>query len=301
MHIQRILRLVTLMISCNCAAQDYQNLNHLQGHRAETYFSKGKEEKAKRMASQVDHVMRFYDSTLHFTPSVTLLILSPDDWSTFTSFPFYGMPHYSNNKTLVVASDDNAYWQSMLPKDDLLSVETRQLLTSTYRNAEGKITMEPFFDLLSIHELGHAYNIQGGLKMQRRWLGELFPNIMLHTYIALNEPSLLPALTLFPRLVVETTPDSVLTYTSLQDLETHYNEMGPKYPVNYGWYQCRWHMAAAGIYDKGGLKAVRNLWDALKKEQTLLSDSSLVALLGSEGHPSIADVQLNWDKAQKNK
>jgi len=38
--------------------------------------------------------------------------------------------------------------------------------------------------------------------MQRLWMQELFCNIMLHTYIAENEPQNLPALELFPEMVV---------------------------------------------------------------------------------------------------
>ena len=56
--------------------------------------------------------------------------------------------------------------------------------------------------LLALHELGHAFHQQGGLKMHRNWMGELFCNILLHTYIAENEPEQLPALTVLPKTEV---------------------------------------------------------------------------------------------------
>jgi hypothetical protein len=45
-------------------------------------------------------------------PEVTLLILNHEDWNKHTSFPVYGMAHYTDQKTLVVASSDNAFWKS---------------------------------------------------------------------------------------------------------------------------------------------------------------------------------------------
>ena len=59
-----------------------------------------------------------------------------------------------------------------------------------YKNSEDNLSMQDFLDLLALHELGPAFHTQGGLKMQRNWMGELFVNILLHAYIAENEPEL---------------------------------------------------------------------------------------------------------------
>ena len=250
------------------------------------------------MAKQLDQVIAFYSGQLQFTPTVTLLILSPQDWNKYTKFPFYGMPHYTSNKTLIVASEDNDYWRSMTPALDKIPKEYATLITEAYSDKKGGLSMEPFFDLLAIHELGHAYHNQGGLVMQRKWMGELFPNIMLHTYIAEKEPALLPALTAFPEMVVAITDKSTLKYTSLQELETNYNEIGPKYPQNYGWYQCRWHIAAGKIYDAGKIQGLKNLWNALKTQRQILNDTDFVNLLTTKAHQSVAAVPLEWDEVK---
>jgi hypothetical protein len=281
-----------LMNSLSVAAQSYEGLQRLDGHTAAVYYSEGTVNKATRMGVQLDKVMAFYQEHLQFTPGVTLLILSPADWSRYTQFPFYGMPHY-NNKTLIVAAENNAYWKSMEPATDKLSSAYLKLIRDTYADSSGGITMEAFFDLLAIHELGHAYTQQGGLVMQRKWMGELFPNILLHTYIAEKEPSLLNALTIFPQLVVETTDTSSLTYTTLAELEANYGQMGPKYPQNYGWYQCRWHVAAGRIYDAGGIEVVKRLWAGLKEQRDKLDDVALVEFL-RKADESVAAVQTNW-------
>lgn len=291
------LLIVALFFLCNNSnAQSYEGLNQLKEYQTTTYFSAGTEVKARRMAQQLDSVMAFYTEHLQFTPTVTLLILSPEDWNKFTKFPFYGMPHYTNNKTLIVAAENNDYWKSMVPALDKISPAYAGLIKETYSDKNGGLTMEPFFDLLAIHELGHAYHNQGGLVMQRKWMGELFPNILLHTYIAEKEPTLLNALTIFPKMVVATTNTSTLKYTTLQDLETNYNQIGPNYPQNYGWYQCRWHIAAGEIYEASGIQGLKNLWTTLKTQKEILNDPELAKLLNEKVHKSVADVQLKWEK-----
>ena len=277
------------------AAQNYDSLIHLDGYQTKVYYSNGTNERAKIMASRCDKVVQFYKKQIKFEPSVTLLILSPQDWSKYTNFPVYGMPHYNDNKTLIVASDDNDFWKSFIPPISQLPRQLADQIISTYSNKNGDLTMQAFFDLLAIHELGHAYHNQGKLTMQRKWMGELFANILLHTYIAENEPELLPALTVFPKMV-EAGGKSELKYTSLKDLETNYAEIGQKYPKNYGWYQCRWHIAAGNIYNTGKVKTFKKLWVTLKSNNEVLDNAAFASLLSRKVHRSVADVLLKWDE-----
>ena len=277
------------------AAQNYDSLNHLDGYQTKVYYSNGTNERAKIMASRCDKVVQFYKKQIKFEPSVTLLILSPQDWSKYTNFPVYGMPHYNDNKTLIVASDDNDFWKSFIPPISQLPRQLADQIISTYSNKNGDLTMQAFFDLLAIHELGHAYHNQGKLTMQRKWMGELFANILLHTYIAENEPELLPALTVFPKMV-EAGGKSELKYTSLKDLETNYTEIGQKYPKNYGWYQSRWHIAAGNIYNTGKVKTFKKLWVTLKSNNEVLDNAAFASLLSRKVHRSVADVLLKWDE-----
>tara|TARA_A100000171_G_scaffold50343_1_gene61481 strand:+ start:382 stop:1296 length:915 start_codon:yes stop_codon:yes gene_type:complete len=277
-------------------AQSFENLNHLAGHHTKTYFSEGSKEQAETMATRCDSVISFYKSLIDFEPKVTLLVLSAADWNQYTNFPVYGMPHYNDAQTLVVASDDNDFWKSFIPPLDQLPYELKLQILNTYSDKNSSLTMRSFFDLLAIHELGHAFHSQGGLTMQRKWMGELFANILLHTYIAEKEPGLLPALTVFPKMVVSSANKEELKYTTLEDLESNYDLIGQQYPKNYGWFQCRWHMAAGNIYDVGGITAFQNLWHELKNQKNPLDDSTLATLLAEKVHKSVADVQLKWNE-----
>lgn len=275
-------------------AQPFDKLTILKDHSVQAYYSPGHEQRAASIVLRVDKAMAYFQQLLNFRPSVTLLVLSAADWNSYTS-AVYGMPHYKNDKTLIVAAEDNAFWKSFLPAQGQLPEGLREQIQTVYRSGDSSLSMQAFFDLLAIHELGHAFHFQGGLTMQRKWMGELFVNILLHTYIAENEPELLPALTLFPRMVVSG-GSKEFVYTSLTDIEERYNEIGQQYPKNYGWYQCRWHSAAAGIYDAAGKQVCRKLWDALKSKKEILTDKELVSFLATETDNSVADMMRNWDR-----
>lgn len=277
-------------------AQSLENLNHLENNKTKTYYSNGSKERAETMAKRCDNVISFYKSLVNFEPTVTLLVLSPNDWSKYTKFPVYGMPHYNDAKTLIVASENNDFWKSFIPPLNQLPKELAQQISNTYSDKDNSLTMRDFFDLLAIHELGHAFHNQGGLTMQRKWMGELFANILLHTYIAEKEPELLPALTVFPQMVVSSTNKSELKFTTLNELETNYELLGQKYPKNYGWYQCRWHKAAGNIYDDGGTKSFKKLWQTLKKQKEPLDDVEFAKLLSKKVHKSVSSVQLKWNE-----
>ena len=274
-------------------AQQFDKLNELQDYSVKVYYSAGHEQRASSIANRVDKALNYQQQQLGFKPSVILLVLSISDWSNYTSFPVYGMPHYNDDKTLIVAAEDNPFWKSFLPPLEQLPPALSEQIQTVYRRSDGNISMEAFFDLLALHELGHAFHFQGGLTMQRKWMGELFANILLHTYVAENEPEQLPALTLFPRMVISGGTKE-FTYTSLKDIEERYDEIGQWHPKNYGWYQSRWHAAAGNIYDAGGKSICSKLWEALKNNKEVLTDEELLRFLGKI-HTSISDMMKNWD------
>ncbi len=277
-------------------AQKYSDLTALDGYKTKVYFSTGNDVRAKIVAERMDRVLEFYNNLIAYEPEVTLLILNPVDWPRHTTFPVYGMPHYDETRDLLImASENNEFWNSFIPPVDLLPKELADRIKTTYVDENGTLTMQAFFDLLAIHEIGHAFHFQAGVNVQRMWMGELFCNIMLHTYIAENEPEQLPALTVFPQMVIASGKEEY-KFTSLIDVEELYEEIGQKYPKNYGWYQCRWHSAAGNIYDAGGADTFVKLWNAFSSQKEKLDDTKFAAFLSNEVHQSVADVMLKWDE-----
>ncbi|MBA2498999.1 MAG: hypothetical protein H0V30_04670 [Chitinophagaceae bacterium] len=289
-----ILFSIHLILLCTSAnAQRFQKLTPFTSETIQVYHSAGQENRAKQIIPRVEKAMAYHQQLVDFKPEVIVLILTKADWSSYTNFPVYGMPHYSDDKTLIVAAEDNVFWQSFLPPLEQLPADLRKKVEQAYSMPDGRISMQPFFDLLALHELGHAFHFQGGLQMQRKWMGELFCNILLHAYVAENEPEQLAALTVFPNMVIGN-GTSEYQFTSLRDIEERYEEIGMQHAKNYGWFQSRWHAAAKDIYDAAGEKIIPKLWTAFKNQQEKLNDEALIMYLESAVHKSLADVMRNW-------
>ena len=267
------------------------SLDSVSGLTINVYHSAGQRERAKEIGTRAQKAIAYTAGLLGFSPEVRLLVLSPADWPKHTKMPVYGMPHYADSRTLIVAAEDNAFWKSFIPPLEQLPAELAARIRATYTH-QGQLSMQPFFDLLALHELGHAFHQQGGLTMQRKWMGELFCNLLLHTYIAANEPAQLPALTVFPNMVVAGGTEG-FSFTTLAQFETNYNELGTKHPRNYGWYQCRLHAAAREIYDVGGKEVLQKLWTALKGKGAE-TDAQLSEQMSREVHPAVSRVLEQW-------
>lgn len=271
-------------------AQSYSDLNELTGFSIKAYYSPGNEERARLIVGRCEKTIKYVNELVGFTPTICVLILNPEQWKKYSTLPIYGMPHYQDNGILVIASEDNEFWKSFIPPLDQLPVGLAAKIKAAYTNAGGTLSMMGFFDLLALHELGHGFHRQGGLTMQRFWMQELFCNIMLHTYIAENEPSNLPALEVFPEMIVSAGV-SGYRFTSLSDFEKRYNNMDPK---NYGWYQCRLHVAGKNIYNAGGRNIFIQLWKGLKENTTEMTDEQFASFLNKKVSSEMAKVQTDW-------
>ncbi len=273
-------------------------LEEVTGYTQTFYYSQGQEDRAKGFAFFIENAGAYFQTEVGFTPNATLYILAPQHWKDFAAKPLqevYGFPHNVDNGRLVMAAEDNDFWRSFLPPVDRLPPPMAAQVTKAYGKPDGSYSMMPFFDLLALHEMGHSYTAQAGLKMHRYWMGELFVNIMLHTYVAENQPELLPALEAFPNMVVGA-GTAEYTYTSLQDFEKLYPTLGMG-PKNYGWYQCKLHSAAKYIYNSGGKSVLKKLWKALEKHQEEMTDEEFISMLKKEVHPAVANVYVEWNKA----
>lgn len=272
-------------------------LQELKGFTQTYYYSAGHQERAKSIAVFMERAGRYFQQEIDFTPKTTLYILAPQDWKNVAAKPLhdvYGFPHNIDHVRLAIAAEDNDFWRSFLPPVDHLPLPMASQVKKAYGKRDGSYSMMPFFDLLALHEMGHSYTSQAGLKMHRHWMGELFVNIMLHTFIAEKQPELLPALETFPNMVVGAgTAD--YKFTSLEDFEKLYPTLGMG-AKNYGWYQCKLHSAAKDIYNTGGKEVMKKLWNALKNHQEQMTDQEFSDMLNKEVHPSVAKAYLNWNE-----
>ncbi|MEH6763034.1 MAG: hypothetical protein V7655_00920 [Aequorivita antarctica] len=298
---------IVFLLFCDFSfAQDTLNtitkplhLEELTGFKQTFYYSQGQEERANSIAVFMDNAGTYFQKEIGFTPKTTLYILAPQDWKDFAAKPLqevYGFPHNVDSGHLVIAAEDNDFWRSFLPPIEQLPSPIATEVIKAYGKPDGSFSMMPFFDLLALHEMGHSYTAQAGLKMHNYLMGELFVNIMLHAYIAEKQPELLSALEAFPNMVVGA-GTAAYKYTSLKDFEELYPTLGMG-PKNYGWYQSKLHSAAKDIYNSAGKEVLQKLWKALENHQEEMNVEAFISMLNKEVHPSVANVYLEWNKAE---
>jgi hypothetical protein len=240
-----------------------------------------------------DRSLRAYEflgKTLEFEPEFRVLVLAPEHWKAYASFPLYGMPHYTEARTIALAGLDSSFWQSLLPSPGTLPRSDEDAMRLAYGQEDGSLNLSPFFDLLAVHEMGHVFHLQAACHFPRLWLMELFCNMCLHAYVARMEPGQLRPLETFPRIVAGT-GGGVLEHRSLRDFEQLYTDLGSR---NYGWYQCRLHVAAKAIFEAGGVDTLRRLWKTFLRLHESVTDDDLAGVLEGEVHPAVEHVLSHW-------
>ena len=225
----------------------------------------------------------FLQRTLGVTPTIELLILGHDDWQTIAAQQIFGMPFYSDDGTLTVAGEVTAFWASQAALVQHAPPPAARRCQRLFGQPDGTLNLQPFFDLLVVHELGHAFHSQAQCNFPRAWLSELFANLALHAYVAVEEPAAMDVLEAFPEAMVHL-PATQFAYHTLEAFEWRNVD-----PANYGWYQAQFHTSARRIYDADGIAALQRLWAAF-----VLPDAQLQERLTTEVSAAAGQVLAQW-------
>jgi hypothetical protein len=250
------------------------------------FASLGYEDQASIVAARCYRAFEHLGGLFSVSPEFHLKALNQADWDSHTTYPTFGMPHYTfYTRSLTVAVEPGEFWTSFVELIRNSSADAYDELESVYGRIGDEINVSKFFDLLVVHELAHAVHHQGKCEFSRKWIKELFCNLCLHDYIASIEPQELPVLEAFPRLMAEVDP-SDFQYQSLEDLEAIYDNMPPQ---NYGWYQTQLHVAAKRVYEAGGKLVLKRLWEAFHTPDALIEQK-----LRERVDSSVADIMTAW-------
>jgi hypothetical protein len=270
-------------------ARKYPQLAALAGFPFPVYSSESACDRAESIAARAERAHRFLAETLNADARIEVVVLAPDHWSTYATFPVYGMPHILDKYTLVVAGQGSDFWHSMTPPLANMPPHIAQIARSRY-GGTGTVDYSPFFDLLAVHEMGHLFHYQAGIQFPRLWLMELFCNLCLQCYVAEAEPDQRLSLETFPQIVVDL-GEAHLQHTALADLERLYAGVGA---ANYGWYQSQWLVAVRQLYEDAGVPVLQRLWRAFLGSPEFPSDAALSVYLRETVHPELARVQDEW-------
>jgi hypothetical protein len=240
-------------------------LARLDGYPFEARYSVGAEAEAVRLAEPAKDAYEYFTRVFPDTvPKITARFLTPADWPVAG----YGVPAYDPfERSLRIATEDNRFFQSfgkMARPASPFGAYPR--LKRTYADAEGRLQLRRFFDLLVVHELEHAFEHEVFATFPALWLSEVSANLALHAFVATVRPEELANLTTFPEALRRIKPWNLRIrlrgYRSLEDFECHY-PIGTEKPMdrpNYGWYQVRFHTLAREIFEEGGEEALQRLW-----------------------------------------
>ena len=176
-------------------------------------------------------------------------------------------------------------------------------LATVYPDGHGGVDLQPFSDLITIHELGHAFEVLGNLRLPTSWLSEIFVNLAMHAFIATHRPASLPTLETLPAVGAESQELAqrfrAEGYCTLDELEAHYTGGDdPMSALNYVWFQYRWQRLAAAMFDADGEDGLVRFWNAFHTQDRGLSGNaiatSLAPLLAADVSATLGHAVSDW-------
>jgi hypothetical protein len=245
-------------------------LAHLDGYSFEVRFSDGAQERAHAAADISADAYRYFSRLFSgVQPDIAVIVANQADWQ---SRQPYGLPFFNDDEgqirpgIVVMPAGRSDFWIAMGEDLRMTSPDGYSRLLTTYPDGAGGVDLQPFFDLVTIHELGHAFEVLGDLRLPTFWLSEIFANLSLHAFVATSRPESLNTLEVLS-IVGTQSPQlddrmRAQGYSTLEDLEAHYTGGDdPMSPLNYVWYQYRWQRIAAEMFAVDGEDGLVRLWD----------------------------------------
>ena len=267
-------------------APKHQGLVSLSGFPFEVRTSASTRERAERLADRCGRAYSYLGEMLAFRPRCTLLVLDRADWAERASSPSYVMPYY-NAGNLFLQGEHSDLTAGLEEVAGAAPPRAAQELDRVY--GTGADRLEPFADMLVVHELAHAFHDGVPFVFPRSWLMELFADMALYAFVVAEEPD--------RRLQFETLPRVALEYGLLKPVarDLRYFEAFYPYiePLTYVWYQFRFTMMAKDLVDAAGPNVLRRLWDAFA-----LSDAQLAGVLGDRVDPAAGQWLASWNEPQ---
>jgi hypothetical protein len=261
----------------------HEGLASLSGFPFEVRSSASTRPQAGRLATRCARAYSYLGEMLGFRPQCALLVLDRADWSERASNPSYVLPYYNVGNLFLTGepSDLTARLEEVTSSAPPAAAVQLDQVYGT-----GADRLEPFADMLVVHELAHAFNDGVPFVFPRSWLTELFADMALYAFVVAEEPD--------RRLHFETLPRVALEYGLLKPVarDLRYFEAFYPYiePLTYVWYQFRFTMMAKSLIDAEGPEVLRRLWDAFA-----LTDEQLSGVLGGRVHQEAGRWLASWD------
>lgn len=239
-------------------------------------------------------------------PNIALIVADETDW---LSRQPYGLAFFIDDAdqirpgVLIMPAGRGDFWAEMA-RDIREALPDRYVeLAAVYPDGQGGVDLQPFFDLITIHELGHAFEVLGDLRLPTSWLSEIFVNLAMHPFVATHRPASLSTLETLPTIGAESQQLGAQMrtegYSTLKELEEHYTGGDdPMSALNYVWFQYRWQRLAAEIFEVEGEQSLVRFWGCFHARDCVqpgdTTAASLAPLLTSEVSQTLGRAISDW-------
>jgi hypothetical protein len=282
-------------------------LSQLTGYPFEVRYSDGSLARARAAADVAANAYGYFSRLFSAAePDIAVIVANEADWS--GSGP-YGLPFFRDDPgeirpgIVLMPAGGGDFWKGI--GQDIRDASPRGYATllATYPDGTGGLDLQPFFDLITIHELGHAFEVLGDLRLPTFWLSEIFVNLAMHAFVATQLPASLPTLEVLPtvgagsgKLAAQMRAGG---YSTLEELQAHYTGGDDSMdPLNYVWYQHRWLRLAAKMFEVDGEDGLVRFWDCFHSVDRVnaseVTAASLAPLLTTEVSPILGRAVRDW-------
>ncbi|HEY5196705.1 MAG TPA: hypothetical protein VIJ51_06730 [Solirubrobacteraceae bacterium] len=283
-------------------------LPQLGGYPFDVRYSNGALVRARAAANVAAEAYSYFTRLFAaFEPDIAVVVAGEADWPD-NGLP-YGLPFFRDDAgeirpgVVVMPAGGGDFWVAMA--QDLRDASPRGYarLLATYPDGADGLDLQPFFDLITIHELAHAFEVLGDLRLPTFWLSEIFVNLALHAFVATQLPASLPTLEVLPTVGAGSRKLAARMraagYSTLEELQAHYTGSDDSMsPLNYVWFQYRWQRLAAKVFDADGEDGLIRLWECFHSSDRAytseVTPASLAALLTTEVSRTLGRAVREW-------
>ena len=283
-------------------------LPYLGGYPFEVRYSDGSVARARAAADVAADAYAYFSRLFSgVEPDIALVVADEADWPS-ENLP-YGLAFFNDDAgeirpgIVVMPAGGGDFWTSIVHDLREASPSGHAKLLATYPDGAGGVDLQPFFDLITIHELGHAFEVLGDLRLPTSWLSEIFVNLAMHAFVATRRPRSLDTLEVLPtvgagsrRLAARMRAEG---YSTLEELEAHYTGGDdPMSALNYVWFQYRWQRLAAKMFDADGEDGLVRFWDCFhamdRPNCSKATAASLAPLLRTDVSKTLGRAVQDW-------
>lgn len=282
-------------------------LPQLRGYPFEVRYSNGALVRARAAADVAAGAYTYFSRLFAAVePDIAIIVANEVDWS--GKGP-YGLPFFRDDAgeirpgIILMPAGGGDFWIEIAQDLRDTSVRGYAKLRAAYPDGAGGVDLQPFFDLITIHELGHAFEVLGDLRLPTFWLSEIFVNLAMHAFVATQLPASLPTLEVLPtvgagsrKLAARMRAEG---YSTLEELQAHYTGSNDSMnPLNYVWFQHRWLRLVAKMFEVDGEAGLVRFWDCFhaidRVDVGVATAASLAPLLTTEVSPTLGRAVRAW-------